>query len=492
VIEIKFALQPKQKMFLESVEKYPITFYGGAKGGGKSKGIRDIMLYRRFKYPKTHGAIFRRTYKELEGNHIRPIFKEFPDLKEYWNESKKLLTLPNGSTLEFCYCENERDVENYQGREFEDLGIEEAGQWLESMFRTLLGSNRSSTPGFAPRAMLTGNPGGIGHAWLKRIFIERRFNDRERPEDYNFVQALVHDNPALIENDPTYVHRLNSEPNEALRKAYLHGDWDVFAGQYFSEIRREVHFIKPFPIPEHWTRFGSYDFGFSHPAAFGWFAVDEDGNVYLYREFVKAGLRIDQFANELLKYPDTKDLYQIVAGWDCWTKKNVMSEKAAPTIAEEFQNHGILLTKATIDRVQGANNLRNYLAWNDKPNKQPKFFIFQSCPITFDCLTRMQTDPDNLEDVLKQDSTDGDPLAGDDPYDMTRYGLMQRPLLAEPKKAVYAPGTNEWAKQQADRMEESINYQAQRQKAQEDEMDMMNITMNDEDPLTYYLEKRRR
>lgn len=490
MIEIKFSLQPKQKVFLQTVEDVPVTFYGGAKGGGKSKGVRDIMLLRRFKYPKTHGGLFRRTYKELEGNHIRPIFKEYPILKDYWNESKKILTLPNGSTLEFCHCENEKDVELYQGREFEDLAIEEAGQWTEQMFRTLYGSNRSSTPGFKPRTLLTGNPGGIGHAWLKRIFIEKRLNSRERPEDYAFVQALVTDNQALIENDPAYIHKLDTEPNEALRKAYRYGDWDIFAGQYFSEIRREIHFIQSFPIPHHWTRFGAYDFGFTHPAAFGWFAVDEDGNVYLYRELVKSGLRIDQFAAELNKYEDTKLLNPIVAGWDCWAHKQVISEKMAPTIAEEFSNHGIDLTKATIDRLQGATNLRNYLAWNDKPNKKPKLFIMDACPIAFDCLTRMQVDMDRPEDVLKQDSTDGDVMSGDDSYDMIRYGLMSRPLAAEVPKEVYIRGTSQWAKAQVDRMEESINDQAQKQIAEEMMMDSFNIMASEEDPLTYFLHKR--
>src|SRR5271168_4007386 len=96
--ELKIALQPKQKLFLQAIEKTPITFYGGAKGGGKSKGLQLIMLLRRFRYSNSTGAIFRRTYPELEGNHIRPLFQSFPSLREYWNESKKLLTLPNGST----------------------------------------------------------------------------------------------------------------------------------------------------------------------------------------------------------------------------------------------------------------------------------------------------------------------------------------------------------------------------------------------------------
>jgi phage terminase large subunit len=266
--ELTFSFQPKQRQFYETIENSPITFYGGAKGGGKSYAARTIILLRRFKYPGTHGGLFRRTYKELEGNHIRPLFKKYPFLKQFWNESKKLLSLPNGSTLEFCHCENEKDVDLYQGREFEDLFVEEAGQWTEEMFRTLLGSNRSALPGFKPRCGLTGNPGGIGHQWLKRIFVEKRFKPGERPGDYAFIQALVQDNAALMDNDPDYVAKLESEPNEALRRAFLYGDWDIFAGQFFGEIRREVHLVKPFPIPPHWNRFGSYDFGFNHPAAF--------------------------------------------------------------------------------------------------------------------------------------------------------------------------------------------------------------------------------
>lgn len=455
--EIKIRLQPKQKLFLRTVETTPVTLYGGAKGGGKSKGLRDIMLLRRFQYEGSEGVIFRRSYPELEGNHIRPLFKDHPELKEYYNEGKKILTLPNGSSLQFCHCQSEQDVTLYQGREFQDLGIEEAGQWTEGMFQTLRGSNRSSRPGIPARTILTANPGGIGHSWLKRLFIEKNYNERESAKDYAFIQALIHDNPALINNDPDYIRRLEAEPNAALRKAYLYGDWDIHAGQFFSEIRREIHFIKSFEIPKHWNRFGAYDFGFGHPAAFGWFAIDEDGDVYLYRELIEAGLRVDQFCKRLLKHEDTLTLAPILAGHDCWAKKAAkinQHEQTSPTIAEEFNAHGILLKRANIDRVQGAMQLRKYLAWQDRPGNKPKFFIMDNCPITFDCLTRMQNDPDHIEDVLKVDSTNGDVSAGDDPYDMVRYGLMSRPPITDalPKKLPF--GSKEWAAQEIVRMEE--------------------------------------
>ena len=494
--ELKIYLQPKQKQFLQSIDDWPVTFYGGAKGGGKSKGLRLIMLYRRFAYPGSHGAIFRRTYPELEGNHIRALFEEFPFLKDYWNESKKLLTLPNGSTLQFCHCQNETDVDLYQGREFHDLAIDEAGQWTEQMFRKLQGSNRSSKPGIKSRTILTGNPGGIGHTWLKRIFIEKRFNERERPGDYNFIQALVDDNQALIDNDPDYVHRLNTEPNEALRKAYRYGDWDIFAGQYFSEIRREVHLVRPFPIPPHWNRFGAYDFGFNHPASFGWFASDEDGNVYLYRHYKKAQQRVDQFVAELMRYDDTTNLSPIVAGWDCWAKKSVLSSGTPPTIAEEFLNHNIILTRANIDRIQGASQVRSYLAWQDLPNgrKQPRFFIFDTCAQVYETIARMQHDPDRVEDVLKVDATEGDLNTGDDDFDMVRYALMSRPLITESLPVRIEPRSPEWMKHQVKLMDESLERQIQKQQAEESEEAFWAVTgleLDDDNPLRHFIDRRR-
>lgn len=457
-MDIRIALQPKQRQLLEWMDVKPVLFYGGAKGGGKSRGMRDVFLIRRFKYAGTNCAIFRKTYPELEANHIRPLFQLYPGLRPYYNESKKLLSLPNSSTMEFCYADNEKDLGRYQGREYDDLGIEESGQWTESMFRTLHGSNRTSKPGVQPRCLLTGNPGGIGHGWLKRLFVDRRFNERESPDDYAFIQATVDDNAALIENDPAYVRRLDAEPNEALRKAFRYGDWNIFAGQFFQEISKDVHLIKPFKIPSHWNRFGAYDYGFNHPAAFGWFANDEDGNTYLYRELVAAGVRVDQFAKRLNAYSDTGNLYPIVAGHDCWTNKSTLRDDVQPpTVAEQFLTNGIQLSRAVIDRVQGAAQLRDYLAWRERPGNTPRFFIFDICPVTFDTVSRMIHDPDKAEDVLKVDATEGDPLSGDDAYDMVRYGLMSRPTITDPITAKIVRGSKAWH----DKMNENLFEQAQ-------------------------------
>lgn len=428
------------------------------------------MLLRRIQYPGSSAAIFRRTFPELEGNHIRPLFDDYPFLRQYYNESKKILQLPNGSTLQFCHCNNEADIALYQGREFHDLAIDEAGQWPESMYATLRGSNRSSKSGIPARTILTGNPGGIGHGWLKRLFVERRFNDRERSEDYAFIQALVGDNQALLSNDPGYVHRLEAEPNEALRRAYLYGDWDIHAGQYFSEINRSVHFIDPFEIPRHWNRFGAYDYGFNHPAAFGWFANDGDGNTFLYRELIEPKVYVDKFAARIQGFEDTEKLEYIIAGHDCWAQKGTLRQGSPPTIAEEFLNCGIHLSKAQVDRIQGAARVRSYLAHDPAIGKKPRFYIFNTCPVSYDCLTRMEHDPNRLEDVLKVDASEGEPMTGDDAYDMIRYALMSRPAITEALVKHHKPGTEEYAREQVRLMEEHVLEQYKQSKNQGEEL----------------------
>ena len=168
--DVRITLTPKQQYFRESIDKYRHVLYGGAKGGGKSYGLRNIHLFRRLTIPHSKGAIFRKTFPELEANHIRPLFEQFPHLTQFYNSGRRLLTLPNGSTEEFCYAESIKDIGKFQGREIHDLGIEEAGEWTEEMFTRLRGCNRSSVPKIQPRIQLTANPGGIGHAWLKRLF----------------------------------------------------------------------------------------------------------------------------------------------------------------------------------------------------------------------------------------------------------------------------------------------------------------------------------
>ncbi len=428
--QIVIELTPKQSEFDRAIETTENTFFGGAKGGGKSHGLREIMLKRRIAIPNSYGVIFRKTYPELYGNHIAPLLKKFPILRQYYNNQNKELKLPNGSVLAFRHCQYERDLGLHQGQEYHDLAIEEVGEWPEDWFWTLKGSNRSSYPDIQPRTLLTGNPGGIGHKWLKRLFVERQFREMENPDDFAFILARVYDNPALMKHDPKYVQRLKSNKNEMLVKAYLEGSWDIQAGQFFDMVSRETHLVPDFDIPEHWERMGAFDTGYNHPAAFLWLAMDTDGNVYVYREFLKSKRRTEEIVAEIMSYPDSKNLKSIPAGLDCWTKHS-----GDPSVDEKFSqysNHRLVLSKASIERVAGAQHLRDYLILRPTPNGKfmPTLRIFKSCQKTFETIVRMTHDEKRPEDVLKVDADAENPDTGDDLYDCLRYALMDRPKVS--------------------------------------------------------------
>jgi len=434
--EIVFAFTEKQKQFNTLVETVENVFYGGSRGGGKSHGLREVMLKRRFQYPNSYGVIFRKTYPELYNNHISPILKKFPILKQWYNNQNKEIKLPNGSVLAFRHCQYERDLGLHQGQEYHDLGIEEAGEWPEDWFWTLKGSNRTSDPNIKPRTLLTGNPGGIGHKWLKRLFVDKDFRAGiEDPRDFAFIPARVYDNPALMKHDPNYINRLRANKNENLVKAYLEGSWDIQAGQFFDMVSRETHLVNPFEIPEHWERMGMFDTGYNHPAAFIWMAMDEDGNCYVYREYLKNRKTTQQIVEDILTYEDSKKLKAIPAGHDCWVKHS-----GAPSVEEkfsEFSDHKLTLHKAAIDRIAGAQHVRDYLTLreDDEGNMKPRLRIFKTCPMTFETLVRMTHDSKRPEDVLKVDADPDDPQSGDDLYDALRMGLMDRPRVSvEPAK----------------------------------------------------------
>ncbi len=441
-LTLRIILTKKQLEFQAAIEKYPVVLFGGGRGGGKSYGLRNIMLKRRFQYPKSIGYLFRKTYPELERNHISPLFAQFPALRPFYNDGKKNLKLPNGSELRFAFCEHRKDLGKFQGAEMHDLGIEEAGDWEEHFFEMLRASNRSSIPGIEPRAILTANPAGLGHKWLKRLFIDKKYTPEENPKDYHFVPSLVEDNPALMKADPLYVRKLESIKSTVLRKAWRGGDWNVTAGQFFNEFARDIHVVKPFKIPLHWKWFGAYDYGFNHPAVWGWFVTDEDGNVYMVKELARAQMHLDAQAAAVGEIEeqfivDKEKLTRSITFWaghDCWATKKA----GDPTIAEDFMNPRVVekniihLKQANIQRKLGAAQLRQYLRYEIRDEKRwgPRLFIFNTCEATIDCLPRMVHNPEDIEDVLKVDASEGDIFTGDDPYDMLRYGIMSRPILA--------------------------------------------------------------
>ncbi len=349
---MEFKPNPKQMEFFRARARF--VAYGGARGGGKSWAIRQKAKLLGLYYGGIRILILRRTFPELRENHILPLKRELAGLAG-WREGDKAFSFPNGSRILFGHCAGEHDVDQYQGQEYDIIFIDEATQFTEYQFFVLTACLRGANR-FPKRMYLTCNPGGVGHMWVKRLFIDRAFRAGEEPEDYRFIQAKATDNPALMEHDPGYLKMLDRLP-EGLRQAWRDGRWDVFAGQYFPEFRPETHVVEMPRLPAHWPRYRVFDYGLDMLACF-WAAVDESGRIWVYREYCRSGLIVSEAAAAIKALtPAGESIRCTIAPPDLWSTQ----KDTGRTMAELFAQNGVGLVKAANQRIQGWMAVKEFL-----------------------------------------------------------------------------------------------------------------------------------
>lgn len=443
--EIQITLQQKQREFLNQVRQTPVTFYGGAKGGGKSYALRNILLILLGENKNAKALLIRKTYDELVANHIEMLFRENPVLFEMYNKGEKTLYLPNGSLLRFRHLQHPSDVYNYQGQEYDFIGIDELTQHTKEIFTILRSSNRTTNPKIKPRMLLTGNPGGIGHGWVRKLFIVGDLEERETKEDYTFIPAKVYDNDVLISNDPDYLKRLEALP-EDLREAYLNGNWDVFKGQFFREWDRDIHVITPFELYPQWTRYITIDYGYSAPSAVLWCAVDYSGRVIVYRELYEKELTFTQLARKIVEmtpqeefqangttYNERKNIKYIAYDPSLQARSSESGVSGDEILRQTLRDGGLSapLIPANNNRKYGWGIMREFLAI------RPDAIKGDTAGIVFfnTCLNSIRTIPEQIYDAthLEELDTDGE----DHLADSIRYGLVT--LRIQKSSSDYTP-----------------------------------------------------
>lgn len=395
-------LNERQKLFFKARRRF--IAYGGARGGGKTWAVRIKAMLLACRYAGIKILIVRRSFQELRDNHILPLQMELRDLAR-WKEQEKRFIFPNGSYIRFGYCSAERDVLQYQGQEYDIIFIDEATQLTEFQFQTFKGCLRGAND-FPKRMYLTCNPGGVGHAWVKRLFIDRQYVAGERPEDYEFIQAKVTDNPVLLEKDPEYVHMLESLPYE-LREAWLNGSWDIFAGQYFSEWNRDVHVVEPFVIPAWWRRYITIDYGLDMLAAY-LIVVDDHDMAYVVQEVYKGrdlgegakGLIVSEAAAEVKALAGNGDVAAYLAPPDLWNAR----QETGKSVADIFAESGIYLTQSSNDRIDGwmAMHERLHVFEDEQGVQVAKLRIFPQCINLIRTLPQLRYDDKRINDVATE------------------------------------------------------------------------------------------
>lgn len=444
-MQIEVPLQPKQKQLYEMVENSTATWigFGGARGGSKSHAIRAIMLLRRLKYANTRGCIFRRTWDKLRENHIEPLFRQYPFMAEWYNSQNKEVTLPNKSVVAFRYAEQQKDmkqINSFIGKEYMDFFVDQAEMLTEKETLTLKTCTRwPGVPDDQCKFVASFNPGNVGHAFLKRIFYDKKYNEKERSQDYAFLQAFGWDNiewsRTALKRDcisnRTYYHEwteeqrfkyfiensqtgrdLNALP-QSMRIGWLLGSMDKFAGQYFDVFDPEVH-VSPCHLEDWHSRWVGIDWGFGHNSAAHWFAQPEHRKTATYREFVANGRSPRALAQEICdRTPEDerKRIETIYLSHDAFAQRTEQ-KTISDQMGEVFKaNHLPFPTMASKDVVGGATLIYDML-------KNDEIAIDPCCVNLIETLPMITRDEDDLEKTVKFD--------GDDAYDSFRYGLKDR------------------------------------------------------------------
>ena len=411
-------LNPKQKEFCQARSRY--VAYGGARGGGKTHVARLKALGGALSYPGIRILMVRLEYPELEQTLILPMRQMIPPQLATYNGSMRMFAFSNGSIIKFGHFGNADEIE-YQGPEYDWIFMEEATQFTEKKFRILGSCLRGATK--IPRRMyLTCNPGGIGHAWVKRLFVDREYQPGEHPEDYTFIHATIDDNPQLMEASPEYKQMLDLLP-EDVRRAWRYGDWNALAGTFFPEFRPETHVVAPLlQIPAHWRKYRVFDYGLDMLACL-WIGVDEWGHCTVYREVQQSNLIVSQAAALILRLtPPEEEILCTLAPSDLWSRQ----KDSGKTMAELFAQNGLPLVQAGRDRVVGWMAVKELLRGQE--DGPPGLTVCENCRSLIRNIMLIQHDESNPCDCAIH------------PHDIThindalRYFCISRPLLPTPAR----------------------------------------------------------
>lgn len=418
-----------QRRFM--LDRHGHVGFGGARGGGKSWAVRQKACRLCVRYPGIRVLIVRRTYRELINNHVIYLQADLKGLARF-NKSDMRFVFVNGSTISFGYCSSDNDLMQYQGVEYDVIFLDEATQLQEDWIRKITACRRGAND-YPKRIYYTCNPGGVGHAYIKRLFIDRRFEDGEDPAEYSFIQSRVTDNLTLMRDDPMYMRTLQALPPK-LRKAWLDGDWGIFEGQFFEDFvdrpehyqdRQWTHVIEPFEIPAGWTIYRSFDFGYGKPFSVGWWAVDYQGRLYRILELYGC---TDE-PNTGVKWPPDK-IFQQIAKTERehrWLKGKDILGVADPSIwdgsrgvpiSEMAAQQGVYFSKGINTRLPGWMQVHYRLAFD--ADGYPQMYVFSTCRAFIRTIPLMQYDEHDPEDL---DTTGEDHVA-----DEVRYMCMARPI----------------------------------------------------------------
>lgn len=434
-------------------------FYGGAAGGGKSDylvidALRDVRI------PTYKGLILRKTFPqlvEIEEKCFRYYPRVVPGAK--YNAGKHVWTFPGGAKIFLGSMQHSKDKYKYQGHEYDFIGIDELTHFTYEEYSYLLSRNRPSGEGTHVRMRATGNPGGIGHGWVKQYFVTAAPPGATKWRKFEvlmpdgtvqkiwlssvFVPSKVFDNPHLLEKDPLYMAKLANR-GEAEKNALLYGSWDSYEGQVFVEWKDDIehyrdgkwsHVINPFKIPPNWQIIRSFDWGYAKPFSVGWWAVDADGRYFRIRELYgctgtpNTGVKWSpqQIAERIREIENTDEnlkdrfIYGVA-------DPAIFSEEPGHNIAGDMAACGVYWNKANNSRLSGKMQFHYRFAFDKQGTAM--IYIFSTCKEFIRTIPNLVYSEKKVEDV--------DTETEDHIYDESRYALQEH-VIGKRENALPVP-----------------------------------------------------
>lgn len=427
--------------------KVPNILFGGAAGGSKSYSIRFDAYMHCFAIPEFRAIIMRRTFEELERNHLDNVRSEAEKFNYYFD--KDIVNFVGGrhevsfnchgvgreSKIIFGHCQNVGDEEKYLGPAYDGFYPDEMATFEKKQIVGIAGRLRTAKRGITARMAGGSNPGGAHTLWLKQWYIDkneeqiREDNPKYKADRYQFIPAMLYDNPYYMDPDGSYTNyeeRLFAYDPERRRQLLL-GDWNALAGQFFPEFSEARH-VADFYIPpgckiERWIDWG-YD---PHYGMCLWVAVLPNGRLYVFYEWKFNGAQSKEklvasevakkiksyTVDEVLPLIKSRRITKSIADPSMWAGDGHSGED----YSETFSRCGVHLTQADNERVMGWGRLRHWL--RAAPDGHPWLMFHPRCATTIRTipgLVRDKSDPDDID-------THGE----DHPADAVRYGVMARP-----------------------------------------------------------------
>ena len=416
--------------FWNSEKRYVVC--KGSKASKKSTTAAFKIIIKMVQYPLANTLVIRQTLSSLKDSCYAQLKWAINKLgiTKFW----KCTTNP----LQMVYLPTKQKI-LFRGMDSADkiasitvehgnlcfAWMEEAYECNQKDWEKVDLSLRGKLPeGYYIQWLITFNPWSA-HSWLKSRFFDN-------PDENTLAMTTNYKCNEFLSESDILLYDSVEKTNPDLYKVIGLGDWGLGEGQYFKEWRTNLHVVKPFEIPKEWIKFRAMDFGIAKPSAVLWFAVDYDGNIFVYRELYTwngrpnegSGETAAQVAKKIISMEkrDENISYGVLDS-ACWARNGVTGETIAEAINNELCNAGLVtFGKSSKGRVEGANAIKQRLVGNMLADgtQKPALYFFQNCVHSIRTIPMLGFDKHNPETY----DTNGD----DHICDALAYGLLSRPF----------------------------------------------------------------